>query len=129
MGPSDDAGAGDLMRGGADAMRALALALPEAEERETWGDVRFRVRDKMFVVMGPDGREATVKATREEQQALIHGDPETYYVPSYVGQHGWIGVRITRAQRDELRELVTEAWRMTAPKRLVAAFDAEHPGR
>jgi hypothetical protein len=111
------------MRGGADAMRRLALALPDAEERETWGDITFRIRNKMFVVMGADGREASIKATREEQQALIHEAPETYYVPSYVGQHGWVGVRVSKADRDEVRELVTEAWRMTAPKRLVKTFD------
>jgi hypothetical protein len=33
---------------------------------------------------------------------------------------------VPRADRDELRELITEAWRMTAPKRLVKAFDEEH---
>jgi hypothetical protein len=111
------------MRGGADAMRKLALALPEAEERETWGDITFRVRNKMFVVMGADGREASIKASHEEQRALVRSDPDTFYVPSYVGQHGWVGVRISKADREELRELVTEAWRLTAPKRLVNAFD------
>ena len=32
-------------------------------------------------------------------------------------------MRIRTVDPDELRELVTEAWRLTAPKRLVAAFD------
>jgi hypothetical protein len=41
--------------------------------------------------------------------------------------HGWIGIELARADPDELREMVTEAWRMTATKRAVKAFDEAHP--
>jgi hypothetical protein len=50
-------------------------------------------------------------------------DPSTYLVPAYVGPSGWVGARVRTADRDEIHELLTEAWRMTAPKRLVKAFD------
>jgi hypothetical protein len=40
-----------------------------------------------------------------------------------MGSKGWIGAVISKADGDEVRELVTEAWRMTAPRRLVAAHD------
>ena len=58
-----------------------------------------------------------------EQQALIAMNPEAFFVPPYVGSKGWVGVVVAKAERGEVRELITEAWRMTAPKRLVAAFD------
>jgi len=106
-------------------VRSFALSLPEAEERETWGDATFRVRDKIFVMFDEQERRLWIKSTRDEQQALIAMDPETYFVPSYVGSKGWIGVVVAKADRGEVEELVTEAWRMTAPKRLVAAFDQE----
>jgi hypothetical protein len=108
-----------------DELRKIALSLPEAEERETWGSATFRVRDKIFVMMSDDGTGASVKATKDEQSALIAEDPETFTYPAYVGQHGWVGVDVERIGLDHLRELVTEAWRMTAPKRVVKAFDAE----
>ena len=106
-------------------LRELALGLPGAEERETWGHPTFRVRDKIFVSMSEDddGARATVKATPEEQEALVGGDPETYGVASHVGRFGWTTIRLDRVEPDELRELVVEAWRRTAPKRTVAAFD------
>lgn len=107
-----------------DELREIALALPEAEERETWGNATFRVRDKIFVIMSDDGTSASVKATRDEQTALIAEDPETFTYPAYVGRHGWIGANVERIGADHLRELITEAWRMTAPKRAVKAFDA-----
>ena len=106
-------------------LREIALSLPEASERETWGSATFRVREKIFVIMSGDGTGASVKATRDEQSALIAEDPETFTYPAYVGQHGWIGIDVQRIGDEHLRELVTEAWRMTAPKRAVRAFDAE----
>jgi hypothetical protein len=41
-----------------------------------------------------------------------------------VGQHGWVAVRLDRVDPEELAELIDEAWRMTAPKRLIKAYDA-----
>jgi len=106
-----------------DQARALALSFPEAEERETWGHPTFRVRDRMFMTMDGEGAVATVKAPREAQAALVGSDPETFSVPAYVGQHGWVGVALDRVDAEEFAELVDEAWRMTAPKRLVKAYD------
>jgi hypothetical protein len=103
------------------------LSLPEAEERETWGHPTFRVRDKMFATLSDDGWSAGVKTTKEEQTALVAAAPETFGVPAYVGRHGWVSIELATADPAEVRELVTEAWRQTAPKRLVAAYDAEHP--
>ncbi|MDN3353897.1 MmcQ/YjbR family DNA-binding protein [Actinomadura sp. DC4] len=107
-----------------DDLRTIALALPSAEERQTWGSATFRVRDKIFVIMSEDGSGASVKATKDEQSALLAEDPETFTYPAYVGHHGWVGVDVERIGLDHLRELVTEAWRMTAPKRVVKDFDA-----
>jgi hypothetical protein len=103
--------------------RDIALSLPEAEERETWGHPTFRVRDKMFAAMAADGRSASVKATKGAQAALIGSDPDVFSVPAYVGVHGWVAINLGRVDPEELRELVTEAWLMTAPKRLARAFD------
>jgi hypothetical protein len=108
-----------------DAVRRIALSLPEAVEQETWGTPTFRVRKKIFVMFAEGEREAWIKSTHDEQQALVQMDPETFFVPPYVGPSGWIGVRFRTVDRDELRELLTEAWRLTAPKRLVAAFDED----
>jgi hypothetical protein len=106
-----------------DDARRLALSFPETVEKETWGHPTFRVREKMFMAMDSDGTSVTVKAPKEAQAALVGSEPETFFVPAYVGQHGWVGVRLDRVDPEELAELVDEAWRMTAPKRVVKAFD------
>lgn len=108
-------------------VRAIVAALPGATEQETWGHPTFRVRGKMFAAMAADGTTASIKATKEEQEALTQSAPATFFVPKYVGVHGWVGVTLADVDGEELRELLVEAWRMTAAKRVVAAYDAEHP--
>jgi hypothetical protein len=106
-------------------VRRFALALPVAEERETWGTPTFRVHSKIFAMFAEGGREVWIKSSHDEQRALVAMDPDTFFPPPYVGPSGWVGVRYSRADRGEIEELLIEAWRMTAPKRLVAAFDEE----
>ena len=106
-------------------LRELALGLPGAEERETWGHPTFRVRDKIFASLWDSeaGTVATVKASPEDQAELVAADPATFGVASHVGRYGWTTVQLDRVDPDEMRELVVEAWRRTAPRRAVAAFD------
>ncbi|MCO6000062.1 MmcQ/YjbR family DNA-binding protein [Actinoallomurus rhizosphaericola] len=104
-------------------LREIALALPEAEERETWGRPTFRVRDRIFAMLSDDGASASVKATKDEQAALLAEEPEIFSFPAYVGRHGWVGVDVTRVDPDHLRELLTDAWRLTAPKRLARTYE------
>jgi len=78
-------------------------------------------------ILSDDGRQAGVKTTRQEQSALIAAAPETFGIPDYMGRHGWVSVQLATADPTELRELLVEAWCQTAPKRLVATYDAAEP--
>jgi len=82
------------------------------------------VGDKMFASGMPGGDTLSVKASKEEQADLVAADPETYAVAAYVGRFGWVRVQLSTVDADELRDLVIEAWRRTAPKKLVKEYDA-----
>lgn len=104
-----------------DRLRRICLSLPEAYEKETWNSATFRVREKIFCMGGHDpvAPSISMKATKEDQRALLaQGDP--FFLPAYVGHKGWIGVNLTgpRVDWDEIAELVTESYRLVAPKRL-----------
>jgi len=106
-----------------DRLRAICLALPEATERETWGNATFRVREKIFAMeTGDDGRVSVwCKAPPGSQMVLVGADPDRFFVPPYVGHKGWIGMRLDR--RPDWREvaaLVARSYRLIAPKRLAA---------
>ncbi|GAB7191872.1 MmcQ/YjbR family DNA-binding protein [Kineococcus sp. NUM-3379] len=108
-------------------LRELALGLPGAEEVETWDHPTFRVRGKIFAISGRDG--TSVKASREDQAALVAQDPATFAPAPHVGRYGWVLVRLDRVDPEEMRELVVDAWRRTAPRVAVSAYDAQTPAR
>ncbi|HEY0995325.1 MAG TPA: MmcQ/YjbR family DNA-binding protein [Gemmatimonadaceae bacterium] len=113
-------------------LRKLALALPEAHEVEAWGEPTFRVKNKIFAMHATaathhgQGREGVwIKALPVNQELLLRAAPERFYKPPYVGPSGWIGVfldgRDAPVDWAEVKELLEDAWRMTAPKKLVKA--------
>jgi hypothetical protein len=108
-----------------DQVRSWALALPGSAEVlvAEWGHPTLRVNNKMFASGAPDSTTVTVRATKEEQAELIASAPSVYSVPAYVGRFGWVQVDLTTVDPDELRELIVDAWRRTAPKRMVKAHD------
>jgi hypothetical protein len=110
----------------ADAQRIVA-SLPGGEEVIVveWGDhPTFRVNNKMFASGAPDSTTMSVKASKEDQAELVASRPETFAVARYVGRFGWIEVQLPNVDEAELRELLTDAWRRTAPKKLVKQLDA-----
>ncbi len=107
-------------------LRALALALPEAEEHDHFGRPSFRVRGKIFatVLAGTgDGAHVNLTLPREEHEALVASDPDVFGTVTW-GKLIRTSVVLAAVDSDELGELVEEAWRKIAPKRVVAAFDA-----
>jgi hypothetical protein len=59
-----------------------------------------------------------------DQQALVEADPEHCFVPPYVGHRGWLGVYLdVPVDWDQIAELVVDAYRVVAPKRLAAQLD------
>jgi predicted DNA-binding protein (MmcQ/YjbR family) len=104
-----------------DQLREICLALPEAVEAGGVGNPSFKVRGKIFAMRHQhDGRWSMwCKALPGVQETLVGVDPARYFVPPYVGHHGWVGVYLDVAlDWDEIGDLVDESYRMTAPKRL-----------
>ena len=118
-------------------LRKLCLALPEAHEVEAWGEPTFRVKNKMFAMLASaethhgDGRECVwIKSAHVTQDMLVRADPKRYFVPPYVGKSGWVGAYIGRGVDWEIvGDLLHDAYRLTAPKKLVAQLDAPAPAK
>ena len=60
----------------------------------------------------------------QTEPPLVSADPTRFFVPAYQGPFGWIGVRLDRKLAwSEVEELVVDAYRAAAPKKLLAELD------
>ncbi|WP_270939205.1 MmcQ/YjbR family DNA-binding protein, partial [Falsiroseomonas oryzae] len=114
-------------------LRRLCLALPEAVEVETWETPTFRVRGRIFALVGSHGDAPAVwlKAPPGAQELLLAVDPARFFRPPYLGGRGWIGVVLSGSTDwAEVDALVRRSFSLIAPRRVaarVATPDAPAP--
>ncbi len=103
-------------------LREICLVFPEAVEAGGVGDPTFKVREKIFAMRHPmnDRPSLWCKAPPGLQEGLVGSDPDRFFVPPYVGHHGWVGLWLdVEVDWDHLAQLVAQSYRMTAPKKLI----------
>jgi len=109
-------------------LRAICLSLPETIERLSHGEPTWFVRDKKTFAMYDNHHHHSDRlgfwcaAPAGAQEVLLSTAPDRFYRPPYVGHRGWVGVYldIPDVDWDEVRLLVTEAYRVVAPAKLAA---------
>lgn len=117
-------------------VRALALALPETDERESHGSPGFRVggeKSGKYFAYFADQHHGTPHIAllartggMDELLSLVESQPEVYFKPAYYGASGWVGIILNRpgVDWDAVAEWLERSWRGAAPKRLTRLFDA-----
>ena len=99
-----------------DEIRKYCLAFPEATEKLQWGDALcFKVRAKMFAVLGLDQVRLTFKCTPQTFAELI--EREGIGPAPYLGHHNWVMLdRLNALRNDELQDLIRQSYEMVAAK-------------
>ncbi|MGW3469589.1 MmcQ/YjbR family DNA-binding protein [Saccharopolyspora sp. NPDC000995] len=97
--------------------------LAEVERAEARDYTSFSVRGKRFGYYWPRTETVGLKQTLSEQIALVAERPDVFEVQFTAGGFGWVVVHLRGIDAGELKELVYEAWRLSAPEPLVE----EHP--
>lgn len=114
-------------------LRKIALALPEASERLSHGAPAWFAGDKRQFASFANHHHHDehiaiwLAAPLGVQEALIEDNPERFFRPPYVGVRGWVGVYLDLPEDPdwaEVAELIEDAYRLVAPKKLVAALNA-----
>jgi predicted DNA-binding protein (MmcQ/YjbR family) len=131
-GPGRKAKRGPTRRQGALArLRAICLALPEANEKLSHGEPTwFAGKGKVFAMLddhhhGAPHLSAWLPAAPGAQQALVESDPARYFRPPYVGSSGWVGVVLdTGPDWAVVAWLVEQAYRLVAHPRLRAKLSS-----
>ncbi|MCP2253095.1 hypothetical protein LY13_001843 [Prauserella aidingensis] len=120
----------------------IAAGLPEVTMRPAWGQRMWRVRDRGFVwerplngtdraALGdatPDGELAAVRVADEPTtRELLAAYPDRFLTIPHFGNSPVLLIRLEATDTEHLREMIVDAWLDRAPKRLAAAYLAEHP--
>lgn len=106
-------------------VRAIVRSLPATEERPCYGTPGFRVKDRLFARIREEGDVLVLWCADEaEKEFLIGAEPEKFFTTPHYDGHASVLLRLDAVELDELTELLTEAWRVRAPKRLAASLDA-----
>jgi hypothetical protein len=122
----------------------IALALPETNVRSSGGHIQWRVRDKLIAwerplrkadleALGANAPSGPILGVRTEHEgvklAMIDENPEVFFTTPHFDGYPAVLMRIpdlAGVDRDELEELVVEAWLTRAQKRVAKAWLEEH---
>jgi hypothetical protein len=125
-----------------DDVRRLALAMPEAEERQSRGLTQWRVREKLFVwerplrtsdltALGDAAPDGPILGARVEhlvaKEALLADDPSVFFTTPHFDGYPAVLIRLEEIGLDLLEEVVVEAWLVRAPNTLTREYLESHP--
>jgi hypothetical protein len=105
-----------------DDVRRAGLALPGVQEETSYGTPALKVKGKLLVRLKEDAETLALWVDYEERHALLHEQPAVFFLTPHYENYPMVLVRLAEVDREELAELVTEAWLDRAPKRVVAAW-------
>jgi hypothetical protein len=104
---------------------ALGKRLPEVEEGTWFRTPCLRVRKKSFCRMKEDGETLVIRVVDlEDKEALLRADADVFHTTPHYDGYPFVLVRLAAVDEQQLGELIEDAWRLCAPKRLLAAYDA-----
>ncbi len=104
------------------AARRIALSFPETTEEPHHDIGSFRVRGKIFATV-PDRQHLRVFVDEHESRAAAVEDSDAFELLWWGKKLSGLSVTLAAVDRDRLEELLDEAWRRRAPKRLAAEHD------
>jgi hypothetical protein len=111
-----------------DDVRRIALALPGSFEQPSYGNrPSWRTKARMFTWLRDEPEALVVWVDSvEEKDAMIAGEAGKFFTTSHYDGHPIVLVNLDAVESAEAEELITESWRLRAPKTLVKQWEADH---
>lgn len=107
-----------------DMVRDLARRLPGVEEGTSYGTAALKVKGKLLVRLKEDGETIVLRTDPIEREHLLRTAPKTFFITDHYRDYPTVLVRLPHVARAQLAELLEDAWRRIAPKRLIASYDS-----
>ncbi len=103
----------------ADAVLAVGRALPRTREQVVRSRLKLKIGSIVYVAFSADERDIGFGFPKVERDDLVAGRPDTFFLPPTGDlRYQWVCAHLARLDDQEMRELVTDAWRMCVPRML-----------
>jgi hypothetical protein len=104
---------------------AIGSRFPSVEAGTSYGTPSLKVRGKFMCRLRTDPDALVVRVLDlGDREALLQSKPEVFFSTPHYDGYPYVLVRLGAVTLDDLTELLEDAWRIRAPKRLVADYDA-----
>jgi hypothetical protein len=104
---------------------AIGSRFPGLEPSTSYGTPSLKVRGKFVCRLRTNPDALVIRVVdMGEREALLQGQPEAFFSTPHYDGYPAVLVRLGRVDPIELAELIEDAWRLQAPKRLVAAYES-----
>jgi hypothetical protein len=102
----------------------IGSRFPGVEPGTSWGTAALKIKGKFLCRMrtNPDALVMRV-VDLGEKEALLQGDPGTFFTTPHYDGYPAVLIHLDRVDPVELAELIEDAWRLQAPKRVVAEYE------
>ena len=109
---------------GWDDVIAAGERLPGVEVTTSYGTPALKVRDKLVCRLRTNPDALVVRVIdMGDREALLLGQPDVFFITPHYKEYPAILVRMDAIGPEQLGELVEDAWRLQAPKKLIAELD------
>ena len=104
-------------------VKQIALSLPGAHEKPSYGKPAFFIEKKFFTRLREDGSIVMRVGSIEQRDMMLELDPETYFITDHYKDWPGLLVRLSAISPRELKTMLERRWREIAPKKLLREVD------
>jgi hypothetical protein len=104
----------------------MGLRFPEVELTTSFGTPALKMGNRGMICRLRTNPDALVVRVIDlaDREALLQGQPDVFFSTPHYDGYPYVLVRLDAVDPVELSELIEDAWRLRAPKRVIKAFDA-----
>jgi hypothetical protein len=101
-----------------------AEGLPGVDVGTSYGTRALRLKGKFLARFREDNESLVIKVHMVERDHMLQSDPAVFFITDHYRDYPAVLIHLSKVERSALRELIEQAWRRAAPKKLVVAHDA-----
>ena len=102
----------------------IAGRFPGVVETTSYGTRALKVGKTLLARLKEDGETLVLKMDIVSRDFVLREQPAVFFMTDHYRDYPYVLVRLAALETGQAKELLEDAWRLSAPKRLVLSWDA-----